>query len=315
MRSIVPAGQLGFGIQLPVQAQSRLFAEPWEAAAGPAELRQVAEAADRLGFGYLAVCDHVAIPRAAADAMGTTWYETFGTLAFLAAVTRRVRLLSHVSVLAYRHPLVTAKAVATLDALSAGRAVLGVGAGHLAAEFAALGLDFTRRGQLLDAALPTVVAALEQEFVTVPTAVGPLEVGVGPRPVTRPRPPVWVGGSSPAAVRRAARYDGWLPQGTSLADLPGLVSLLREERARAGVREPCDIGANTPWIYVGEPPAGVREPCVSGTAGRIAGQLRPFAELGATHLQVRFPSRSLDELLDQMAAFAGEVAPLLTPVR
>ncbi|MHB8452870.1 MAG: TIGR03619 family F420-dependent LLM class oxidoreductase, partial [Mycobacteriales bacterium] len=251
MGSIIPAGELGFGIQLPVQAQSQLFAEPWEAAAGVTELRRIAETADALGYCYVAVCDHVAIPRAAAAAMGTTWYDTMTTLAFLAAATTRVRLLSHVYVLAYRHPLVTAKAVATLDALSGGRAVLGVGAGHLAGEFAALGVDFAARGRLLDQALAAVVEALETEFVTVPTPDGPAEVGVGPRPATAPRPPVWVGGSSPAAVRRAARYDGWLPQGTGLADLPPLVALLGAERARAGIGEPCDIGANPPWIYVG----------------------------------------------------------------
>ncbi|MFK4273939.1 LLM class flavin-dependent oxidoreductase, partial [Streptomyces milbemycinicus] len=106
---VLPRGRLSYGMQLPVQSQSTLYAEPWEAGAGQAELLAVARAADRLGFAYLAVCDHVAIPRRLADAMGTVWYDPVATLGWLAAATERVRLLSHVAVAALRHPLLTAK--------------------------------------------------------------------------------------------------------------------------------------------------------------------------------------------------------------
>ncbi|MCB1262735.1 MAG: LLM class flavin-dependent oxidoreductase, partial [Acidimicrobiales bacterium] len=88
---------------------------------------------------YVAVCDHVAIPRPLDETMGTEWWDTIATLGWLAGITEHVRLLSHVSVLPYRHPLITAKAFSTLDVLSGGRAVLGVGAGHVEAEFALLG--------------------------------------------------------------------------------------------------------------------------------------------------------------------------------
>src|SRR5262249_46784107 len=136
---IVPPGTLAVGMQLPVAAQSTVFAAPWEAAAGPEELLRVAQACDRAAFLYVAVCDHVCIPRERAAAMSTVWYDPVATLGWLAAATRSVRLLSYVYVAAYRHPLQTAKAFATLDALSGGRVILGVGAGHLEREFAALG--------------------------------------------------------------------------------------------------------------------------------------------------------------------------------
>src|SRR5207244_2722919 len=123
------------------------------------------------------------------------------TLSYLAAVTERVRLLSHVYVLPYRHPLLVAKAWATLDALSGGRAVLGVGVGHVEDEFAALGVPFAERGRLLDEGIDAVRAALADEC------------GARPRPV-QDALPIWVGGSSRPAMRRAAeRGDGWLPQG------------------------------------------------------------------------------------------------------
>lgn len=93
-----------YGIQLPVQSRSTIYAEPWEAGAGPADLVEIARAADRAGFAYVAACDHVAIPRRLAEAMSTVWYDPVATLAHLAAVTERVRLLSHVAVVGLRHP-------------------------------------------------------------------------------------------------------------------------------------------------------------------------------------------------------------------
>src|SRR5262245_38593422 len=130
--SIVPADTLVFGMQVPVAAQSRSFVQDWERRAGTEEIRRVAEACDQHGFFYLAVSDHVAVPRSHADVMSTVWYDAVATLGFLAAATRRVRLLSYVWVAPYRHPLVTAKAFATLAALSGGRVILGVCGGCLA---------------------------------------------------------------------------------------------------------------------------------------------------------------------------------------
>jgi probable F420-dependent oxidoreductase len=301
--AIVPPGRLAYGMQLPVQAQSVLFAEPWEADAGPAEIAALARAADRLGFLYLGVCDHTAVPRRLAATMSTTWYDTMTTLGFLAGITDRVRLLTHVYVLALHHPLQAAKAIATLDALSAGRAVLGVGAGHVAEEFAALGVDFARRGELLDAAIDAVDAGLRQEFVG--------ELGQRPRPVQHPRPPIWVGGSSSAALRRAAALgDGWLPQGDTREQMPAQVRRLVELRARAR-EDPLEIGAITEPLYLGTPGWHVGRRCLTGKPEEVAGSLREYGEMGVSHIQVRFRSRSLEEQLDQMELFAAEVAPLL----
>src|SRR5262245_27003545 len=143
---IVPPGELVFGLHLPIAAQSKSFAQGWEPDARAADMRRIAEACDRHGYFYLAVSDHVAVPREVAPVMSTAWYDTIATLGFLAAATRRIRLMSYVWVAPYRHPLVTAKAFATLDALSEGRVILGVGAGHVEKEFAARGVGFHRPG-------------------------------------------------------------------------------------------------------------------------------------------------------------------------
>ena len=104
---------VAFGMQLPIQSQSTIYVQPWEPDAGVAELVQVARACEAAGFDYVAACDHVAIPDDRADAMSTTWWDTIATLSYVAAVTDRIRLLSHVYVLPYRHPLTSAKAWAT----------------------------------------------------------------------------------------------------------------------------------------------------------------------------------------------------------
>jgi probable F420-dependent oxidoreductase len=310
---ITPEDRLVFGLQLPVVAQTGVLTQPWELEAGATEILRVAQAADRLGYFYVSACDHVCIPRDKAAAMSTAWYDPVATLGFVAAATRCVRLLTSVLVLPYRHPLLAAKQFATLDALSGGRVILGVGAGHVEAEFAQLGVDFTQRGKLTDEAIDLVRAAFLAEY---PEHTGPLwsvrEMGQKPRPLQQPRPPIWVGGNTPAALKRVARRaDGWIPQGTFRDQFPQQLATIRAYREAAHGHAPLDVGATSEWMYVGTPawdvPAGTR----SGTPAALAEPLRELKALGATHVSTRFRTRSCDELIDQLAAFATQVAPLV----
>ncbi|MET8688499.1 TIGR03619 family F420-dependent LLM class oxidoreductase [Streptomyces sp. NPDC004732] len=300
-------------MQLPVQSQSSLYAEPWEADAGPDDLVEIARTADRTGFAYIASCDHVAIPRRLADAMSTVWYDPVATLAHLAAVTENVRLMSHVAIVGLRHPLLSAKQYATLDRLSGGRLILGVGAGHVEEEFEVLGVDFARRGPILDETVDALKAALGPE--EYPEHRGERfdfkDLGQLPRPAQR-HVPLWVGGSSPAAVRRAAtRADGWLPQGDPRHKLPAQIERLKRLRAEAGVEERLVVGAITEALYVGQPAWSVGRRTITGKPDAVAESLRAYGAMGVDQIQVRFRSRSRSELTDQMAAFAADVAPHL----
>jgi probable F420-dependent oxidoreductase len=313
--TVLPAGRTVFGMQLPVQSQSALYAQPWEPEAGPDELARVALACEAADFFYVGVCDHTVIPERLAGAMRTTWYDTVATLGWLAGVTSRIRLLSHIYVVALRHPLRAAKEFATLDVLSSGRVICGVGAGHVTEEFELMGPPFEHRGSATDEAVAGLAKGLVDEYPVLDGPRWPASgLGVRPRPVQSPRPPIWIGGSSPAALRRTARYaDGWLPQ--SLGADVGLLAELARLRRQYRDGAPLDVGGLTDFLYVGTPPSGFELPpgTVAGPPDEVAAHLRPFAEAGVGQVQVRFPSRSVEELCDQIAAFGAEVAPLVSP--
>ena len=298
----IPEGTITFGTQLPIQSQSSLYAAAWESSATPADLLEIAKAADRSGYLYVAVCDHVVIPRDKAAAMGLWWQDCLTTLGWIAAATNNVNLLSHVYVLSYRHPLVAAKGFETLDHLSGGRAIAGIGAGHVEAEFDELGVSFADRGALLDRDLLAFAEALENEYVG--------EMGSLPRPVQSPRPPIWIGGSSNPAIRRAARNDGWLPQGPATQEG---IDLLMTEREKAGRSDrPMAIGhVVIPYVYVGTPKSERRQPCISGSPEQIAETILAGAPSAVNQFQVKFDTDSAGEYAEPVEAFGTQVGPLL----
>jgi probable F420-dependent oxidoreductase len=311
----VPDGRVVWGMQLPIQSQSTLYTAEWETRAGPDELAEVARAADEAGCFYVGVCDHTAIPRRLADAMSTTWYDTTATLAWLAALTTRTRLLSHVLVLAQRHPLRAAKELSTIDLLSGGRIIVGVGAGHVTEEYDVLAGDFAERGRHTDEAVSALARCFTDEFPDLPGPRWPAhDLGQRPRPVQEPRPPIWIGGSSPAAIRRtAALGDGWLPQGTRRRDLPGQIGRLRELRDELRGGAPLDIGTIVEPLHLTTGGAGADLPSyvLQGPAERVAESLHELVGMGVNHLQVRFVTGSAEEWCDQTARFGAEVWPLL----
>jgi len=303
--SVVPDGKLVYGIQLPVQALSINTSMPWEKDADVDDLRRAALTADEAGFFYVAICDHIAIPREKAEVMSTTWFNPVATLGWIAGQTKQARLMTNVYVAAYRHPLETAKAFATLDHLSGGRVILGVGAGHVEGEFEALGIPFAERGRITNEAIDGILDSWTNEFVG--------DVGLAPRPAQQPRPPIWIGGSSKPALRRVAeRGDGWIPQGTPKKLMPESIAYLEEHRDKVRPGESIDVGMITEYVYVGDADWELPKYTRSGSPDYLAEKLNEYGALGISHLQLRFASRSIDELCDQMARFGDEVGPQLT---
>jgi alkanesulfonate monooxygenase SsuD/methylene tetrahydromethanopterin reductase-like flavin-dependent oxidoreductase (luciferase family) len=216
--------------------------------ADPAAVIRLAVAAESAGWDGLSIWDSTGV------SMATASLDPFVTLAGVAAATERLRLILSVVALPRRRPQLVAQAAATLDRLSGGRLVLGVGAGGDPGDFASFGepVDAATRIPLLDEGVGLVDALLRGETVN---HEGPSyvvrDVAVGPRPVQQPRPPIWLGGMRPGGLRRAARWDGWIAiavaeDGSGINLEPdafaGMVDRVRAERAALGrTAEPFDF--------------------------------------------------------------------------
>ena len=314
MVGVVTDGGWIYGIQLPVQMLSLKVCDPWEDTATVADLVAVARRAEATGHTFVGVCDHVAIPDDEyASGMRTTWYDTIATLGFLAAHTSTVRLVSEVYVAAYRHPLQTASAFATLDHLSGGRAILGVGAGHVAGEFAALGVPFDERGAILDEALAAIRGAFADDYVSFHGDRFSYDrVGVGPRP-SGDRLLTWVGGSGRAAWRRVGTYaDGLIPMGNPVAQYPEIVDGIRTAaEAVDRADEPFDIGYMPMPAYLTGGSTDGLPPTVHHSPEALADDIRAARAAGANVMHLKLRAHSGADYLDQLDAFAEQVVPLV----
>jgi probable F420-dependent oxidoreductase len=275
----------------------------WTEDAGPAELAKIAVAADRLGFHHLTCSEHVAIPASAAPVRGSRYYDPLATFGFLAALTSRIRFVTHVLVLGYHHPLEIAKRYGTLDRLSGGRLVLGVGVGTLAEEFALLGAPFADRGARYEDALRALRAAFGRR---APSYSGThhrfADVLVDPCGV-QPDVEIWLGGRTPRSLRRALELgDGWDPFGLELEQLAALVGSARARRAWRERTRPFTLVLPIDRLLDPTDPAERRE---------FVDRALRYRDLGTGILNVRTRHRSLDHYLEQLDALAGDAMPLV----
>ena len=299
--------------------------------AGPDNLRALAQRAEDLGFDSVWVSDHIILPRDvnsfypyAADGVATftpdqPYYEPIATLNFLAGCTHRVRLGTHVLILPYRNPVLTAKMLATLDVLSGGRLILGAGVGWMEEEFKALGLDtFAQRGavtneyiRLFKELWTAENPEFHGEFYDVAGA------GFLPKPLQKPHPPIWVGGHTGPAIRRAAELgDGWMPIGLrppailEPEEMAAKIARLRRLSVRAGRAEDAvDICFSTNVGF--SQPSRAARPMMQGRPEQIAADLRQYQDLGVTNFIVSFPGDSVDAQKEAMEQFSREVMPLI----
>ena len=223
--------RLKLGIVTPVLTMLPRAHATWEETAGFGDVVTIARAADALGYHHLTCSEHVAIPADVAAVRGGRYYDPLATFGYLAARTERIRLATHVLVLGYHHPLEIAKRYGTLDVVSGGRLILGVGVGSLEPEFDLLGADFAARGARADEAL----VALRNGFAeSQPEHHGTYfeysGLVVDPCGV-QPRVPLWIGGRTARSLRRAVELaDGWAPFGLTLDEI---AAMLQHSRATA----------------------------------------------------------------------------------
>jgi probable F420-dependent oxidoreductase len=289
------------GLVTPIVTRHPANDAAWTEEAGPVELARIAAAADRLGFHHLTCSEHVAIPASTAAVRGTRYYDPLATFGFLAAHTTRIRFVTHVLVLGYHHPLAVAKRYGTLDRISGGRLILGVGVGTLPEEFALLGSEFTDRGPRYVDALRALRAAFGRRD---PAYAGSHyrfgDMVVDPCGIQSDIP-LWLGGRTPRSLRRALELgDGWDPFGLDLDRLTAMLTAARTRRPWQDRTRPFDLVLPIDTLLDPVDPTQRRE--FTERAAR-------YRDLGATILNVRTRHRSLTHYLEQLDALAVEVAP------
>ncbi|MCW2663025.1 MAG: class F420-dependent oxidoreductase [Mycobacterium sp.] len=274
-------------ISTPVVTMLPQISADWEKRASIEDLARIAEAADRLGYHHLTCSEHIALPADEQNRRGARYWDPLATLGYLAARTRRIRLATHVLVLGYHHPLAIAKRYGTLDKVSNGRLILGVGVGSLKEEFELIGAPFDDRGPRGDDALRALRASLSVpepayhgEFYSFSGMV------VDPCAVQQ-RVPIWIGGRTLRSLRRAATLaDGWAPFNVSLRQV-------REWLGRFDLQ---------PGFEVVLPPPAPLDPINEPERTRDA--LAEVAAHGATIVSAIFKHTSLQHYLESLAALA-----------
>lgn len=250
----------------------------------PATLLGWARFAEERGFGFAMISDHVAVTPDVAEQYPAPFYDPFATLAWLAGQTTRIELGTTVAILPYRHPLLTARLAANIDRFSGGRFILGVGVSWPEREYAALGVPFHRRGAITDEYLDVITRAWANETISAHGEfVSFDEVATGPLPL-RP-PPVWVGGASAAAIRRAARFGhAWHPLNLRLPWLraDGMPALRRAADEEG--RPVPELAPRLPLRITDTALPDDDRLLGQGTLDQIRRDLDELAELGAGHV-------------------------------
>jgi probable F420-dependent oxidoreductase len=264
----------------------------WERTGTIEDVARIARAADDLGYHHLTCSEHVAVPVEVAETRGGRYWDPVATLGYLAGVTDRIRLASSVVVLGYHHPLSVVKQYATLDRVSGGRVVLGVGVGSLAEEFELLGAPFVDRGPRADDAVRAIRASLATEH---PAYSGTYHQwsGVVVEPcAVQQHLPIWIGGRTARSLRRAVELgDGWSPFGLAPSEIGSLVSAARSTAAWDARDVPLDLVLQSRRAF---------DPGGRPDATRI--EVEALVDAGATALALRFVHHSPEHYIEQMAA-------------
>ncbi|MBI3742786.1 MAG: LLM class F420-dependent oxidoreductase [Chloroflexi bacterium] len=292
---------LRFGIVTPITTLLPRKRPSWEADGGPAEIRKIAIAADRLGYDYMTCSEHVGIPVPVAAIRGSRYYDPLATFGYCAALTERIRFLTHVIVLGYHHPLAVAKRYGTLDKMSGGRLMLGIGVGSLREEFELLGAEFERRAELYTDGLAALRAALGKRE---PAYHGPhynFEGFVIDPCAVQQHVPIWLGGRTLLSLKRALRQaDGWDPFGLNLEQVTAMVQQARKSPEWSKRAQPFDIALAHEAFY---------DITDRDQLAKFTDDIGKYQAVGATAINVGFKSRTVDHYLEQLDLFASQVAP------
>jgi probable F420-dependent oxidoreductase len=277
------------------------------------DLLRTAQAVECAGFDSVWMADHLTGPTPSGARI---WHDVVVLLANLAGLVPRIRLGTDVLVVGHRHPVLAAKMLTTLDIVSAGRLIVGVGAGYIEREFAEVGANFAERGQMADEAIEVWKAVWSEGPTTFAGERYTLiDACTEPKPLQRPGPPVWVGGTSRPALRRAVRHgDGWHPLGIGLQSLRRSLDELHRLAEMYDRTTPLTLSYSAGFGLVSSRPnLDESRPLLTGAPNQVLADIATLRELGVTNVVLRpgQPSVGTDEVINSIQFVAEEVLPAL----
>ena len=310
-----------FSTGLPGLTRYPPITRPWETTLRPEDYQLVARTADELGFDSIAFPEHIVMPTDMAALMGAFWTHAFTAMAFAAGATSRIVVDSAVIVLPYHDPVVFAKAVSTLDLLSGGRVRLSIGVGHAEHEFEVLRVPFHERGRVTDEYLAAMIELWTSERPEFHGNYVQFDsIAFEPKPTQQPHPPIWIGGNSRAAMRRAARHDGWFPWLITADELPECLDYIRSLPEFAVRTRPFDVALPVSTLQVDE-----EHRPLDGAAGEAVlprgkqatvDAIGHLEEIGVTWTSIPTPpASSLSEYFDALHWVAEEIMPTFRGAR
>ncbi|NMG01195.1 TIGR03619 family F420-dependent LLM class oxidoreductase [Aromatoleum toluolicum] len=286
---------------------------PWEPRAGGPEILRYARKADSLSWDWLTIPEHIVMPTDMKEVMGSRFAEGIAASAVLMGATERIHMLTYILALPYRHPLVLGKQIGTMEFLAGGRFTLGTAVGHLEREFETLGIPFEQRGPMTDEYLKALKEVWTSEH---PKFHGDFvkfdNILVEPKPVQKPHPPIFIGGNSPAAMRRAAVHgDGWIPWLVTAEDLPGCIAYMKSLPAYDEKADRFEILVTTTAYKVEDySHAEKGETEVSGDRDSVLREIEALQKAGATSVQVMPPKlQTFEQCLDWIEWYDQEIIP------
>lgn len=302
--------QLAFS--MPHMMRLKATCQPWEAAVTGADQTRLAKWAEKLGYAMISVPEHHVIPKDHVELSGPHYFSAYPAMAYMAGATETIRVNSCIAILPLQHPIVSAKALSTMDWLSSGRITITFAVGWLESEFEALGVPFHERGAMSEEYIQAILAlwtqdepAFEGKYVSF------RDVAFEPKPFQRPHLPVWFGGDADPVLKRIARYaSGWWPFLTKPEQIPAKIDFIKSQPDYNGQLTDVFYGFATTRVGEGHVVQDDPKARPGMTKQEIIDRLSWFKELGVTMSGVPIPVvRHIDEYFDYAQWVAEEIMP------
>jgi probable F420-dependent oxidoreductase len=297
---------------MPHLLRLKATSQPWEAAVTGADQTRLAKWAEKLGYAMICVPEHHIVPRSHVELSGPHYLSAFPTMAYWAGATEKIRVNSCIAILPLQHPIVTAKALATMDWLSSGRVTVTFAVGWLKEEFDLLGVPFHERGRMSEEYIEAIIELWTKEEPQFKGHyVSFSNVAFEPKPFQKPHLPIWMGGDADAVLKRIARFaTGWWPFLTRPEDIPGKIDFIKSQPDYHGQLQDVMYGFATSRVGEGHKVNDDPHARPGMTKAQIVDRLGWFKELGVTMSSVPIPPlRHIDEYCEYSQWVAEEIMP------